>query len=81
MYLISAYILKCFERFWSYWKWDKGIDIYPEEETFYHTQNQQWFLKYVENEYGVKQRRVLVNKLKHILSNNLVPSSTGSGYG
>jgi len=43
-------------------KWDKGIDINPNDETPYTTQYQQGFLKYVENEYCAKHRRLSVTK-------------------
>jgi len=49
--LISAHILDPFRKLRSCRKWDKGMDINPEDETFYTTQSQEAFLKYVENEY------------------------------
>jgi hypothetical protein len=52
------------------------MDINPEDETFYTTQYQEAFLKYVENEYCAKHRRVPVNKLETIPNSNLVPSAT-----
>jgi len=55
------------------------MDINPEDETFYTTQYQQAFLKYVENEYCAKHRRVLVNQLESLPSSNLFPSATASG--
>jgi len=55
------------------------MDINPEDETTYTTQYQEAFLKYVENEYYTKHRRVPVNKLETVLSSNLVPSATASG--
>jgi hypothetical protein len=53
----------------------------PEDETSYTTQYQEAFLKYVENEYCMRQRRVPVTKSKSIPSNNVFPSSTFSGSG
>jgi len=79
MLLISAYILDTFWKLRSCRKWDKGMDINPEDETFYTTQNQEAFLKYVGNEYCAKHRRVPVNKLKTVPSSNLVRSTTASG--
>jgi hypothetical protein len=35
-------------------KWDKGMDINPEDETSYNVQCQLAFLKYVEYEYCIK---------------------------
>jgi len=54
------------------------MDINPEDETSYTTQYQEVFLKYVENEYCAKHRRMPVTKLETVLSNNLVPSVTAS---
>jgi hypothetical protein len=50
----------------------------PEDETSYTTQYQEAFLKYVDNEYCAKHRRVSVNKLETVPSSNLVPSATAS---
>ena len=55
------------------------MDINPEDETSYSTLYQEAFLKYVENEYCAKHRRVPVNKLETVPSSNLVPSATVSG--
>jgi hypothetical protein len=79
MLLISAYIVDPFRKLRSFRKWDKGMDINPEDETSYTTQYQESFLKYVENEYCTKHRRVPVNKLETVPTNNLVPSATASG--
>jgi len=55
------------------------MDINPEDETSYTTQYQEAFLKYVENQYCAKDRRVPSNKLETVPSNNLFPSATASG--
>jgi len=55
------------------------MDINPEDAISYTTQYQQAFLKYVENEYCSKHRRVPVNKLETVPSSNLVPSATAGG--
>jgi hypothetical protein len=52
--LISAHILDPFRKLRSFRKWNKGMDINPEDETFNTTQYQVTFLKYVENEYCAK---------------------------
>jgi len=62
MLLISAHILDPFWKLRSFRKWDKGMDINPEDGTSYTTQYQEAFLKYVENEYCANHRRVPVNK-------------------
>jgi len=55
------------------------MDINPQDEISYTTQYQESFLKYVQNEYCAKHRRVPVNKLETVPSSNLVPSATASG--
>jgi len=79
MLLISAQILDPFWKLQSFRKWDKGMNINPEDETSYTTKYQEAFLKYVENEYCAKLRRAPVNKLETVPSSNLVPSATASG--
>jgi hypothetical protein len=79
MLLISAHILDPFRKLQSFRKWDKGMDINPEDETSYTTQYQQAFLKYVQNECCAKHRHVPVNKLETVPTSNLVPSATASG--
>jgi len=79
MLLISAHILDPFRKLRSFRKWDQGMDINPEDETSYTTQYQEAFLKYVENEYCAKHRRVLVNILETVSTSNLFPSATASG--
>jgi len=55
------------------------MDINPQDETSYTcTQYQQAFLKYVQNKYCAKHRRLPVNKPKSLASSNLVPSATAS---
>jgi len=49
MLLMSAHILDPFCKLWWFRKWDKGMDINPEDETSYTTQYQEAFLEYVEN--------------------------------
>jgi len=79
MLLIFAHILDPFRKLRAFRQWDKGMDINAEDETSYTTQYQEAFLKYVENEYCAKHRRVLVNTLETVPSSNLVPSATASG--
>jgi hypothetical protein len=79
MLLISALILDPFRKLWLFIKWDKGIDINPEDRASYTTQYQAAFLKYVKNEFCTKHRHVPVNKLKTVPSSNLVTSATASG--
>jgi len=51
MLLMSALILDPVRKLRSFMKWDKGMDINPEDETSYTTQYQEAFLKYMEKEY------------------------------
>jgi len=79
MLLISAHILDPCWKLRLFRKWDKGMDINPEDETSYTTQYQEAFPKYVENEYCAKHRRVLVIKHETVLSSNLIPAATVPG--
>jgi hypothetical protein len=79
MLLISAHILDPFWKLRLFRKWDKGMNINPEEETSYTTQYQEAFRKYVEYKYSANHRCVLVNKLKTVPSSNLVPSAMAFG--
>jgi hypothetical protein len=79
MLLISAHILDPFSKLRSFIKWDKVMDINPEDETSYTSQYHEAFLMYVENEYCTKHRRVPVNTLKTVPTSNLFPSATASG--
>jgi len=76
---ISTNILDPFTKFRSFRKWDKEMDMNPEDEKFYTTPYQVAILKYVENEYCAKHRCVTVNKLETVPSSNLVPSATALG--
>ena len=79
MLFISAHIFDPFPKLRLFRKWDKGKDINPEDGTSYTTQYQEAFLKYVENEYYAKHRRVPVNKTESLLSCTFVLSATASG--
>jgi len=81
MHRIAAHILDRVRKVRFFMKWDKGIDINPEDETHNTTALLEAFLKYVENEYCAKQRRVPVNKPESVPSNNLIPSANTSGSG
>jgi hypothetical protein len=54
MLLISAHIFDPFRKLQLFRKWDKGMDITPEDETCYSAQYHEAFLKCVENEYSTK---------------------------
>jgi len=54
MLLSSAQILDPCRKLRSFRKWDKGMDINPEDDTSYTTHYQEAFQNYVENEYCAK---------------------------
>jgi hypothetical protein len=58
---------------------DKVIDINLENKRSYTTRYEQEFLKYVENDYCAKHRRVPVNKPESVPSSNLFPSAMATG--
>jgi hypothetical protein len=60
MLLISAHILDPFQMLRSFRRWEKGMDIHPEDKTSYTTKSQKAFLKYVENKCCAKHRPFLV---------------------
>jgi len=68
--LITARILDPFWKLRSFRKWDKGMDINPEDETSYTKQYQEAFLKSVENESCAKHRYLPVTKPENTLNNN-----------
>jgi hypothetical protein len=78
MILICTHILDSFRELRSFRMWDKGMDINPEDETSYTTEYHEACLKYVENEYCTKHRRVSVNDDQTVPSSNLVSSATAS---
>jgi len=81
MLLISAHTLDPFRKLRSFRKWDKGMDINPEDKTSYTTQYQEAFLKYVENKYCAKHRRLPVTKPETIPDNNLISFAMASRSG
>jgi len=81
MHLISAHILDPFLKFWSFWMWDKRMNIHSEDETSYTIEYQEAFLKNGENEYCTKHQRMSVIKPEKIPASNLVSSGKASGFG
>jgi len=75
MLLISTDIIDPFRKLRLFRKWVKGMDTNPEDETSYTTLNLEAFLKYVENEYSAKHRRLPVIKPESILNINHVSST------
>jgi hypothetical protein len=80
MHLISAQRLNPFRKLRSFRKWYKGMDINPEDETSDTTLYHDVFLKYMQNQYCVNHRRVLVNTLENVQSSIHLPSATASGF-
>jgi len=79
MLLMSAHILEPFQKMQSFWKWDMGMDINPEDATSYTTQYQEAFLKYVENRYCARHRRVPLIMHHSLPSSNLNSTSKVRG--
>jgi len=79
--LISAYIFDVFRKLRSFWKWEKGMVLNPEDDTSYTIPCQEAFLMYVENEYCAKLGCLPVNKPQSIGNNNLFPSVMASRSG
>jgi len=78
---ISAHIVDPFRKLQLFRKWGKGTDINPEDKTSYTTQYQEAFLKYVENEYCAKHRRLSVTKHEKPQSNDFIHSAMPSQSG
>ena len=81
MLLISAAIFDPFRKLWSFRKWDKAMDINPEDETFYTTQYQGALVNNVNNEYCAKHRRMYIIKPDNVPDRNHLPSGKASGFG
>jgi hypothetical protein len=73
--LSSSHILDPIRKLQLGRKWDKWLDMHPEDETSYPTQSQEAFLKYLDKEYFAKHWLQPVNNPDCKPSNNLVPSS------
>ena len=81
MLLISVHILDPFWKLRSFRKWDKRMDINPEDEISYATQYQEAFLKWVENDYHAIHRLLPVIQPGSVLSTNPVSSAMPSVSG
>jgi len=81
MLLISAIILDPFRTLRSFRKWHKGMDINREDESSYTTQYQEACMKYVENEYCAKHRRLSFTTHEKPQSNDIIQSATPSKSG
>jgi len=76
---MSADILNHFWMLQSFRRWDTGMDVNPEDETFYNIQYQGEFLKYVENEYCANHIRLPVSTPESVPSNTFFPSASHLG--
>jgi len=81
MLIITARILDPLRKLQSFRKWDKGMDITPDDVTSYTTQYLEALLKYVENEYCTKHRRLPVIKSDNTLNSNLTSLEMASRSG
>jgi hypothetical protein len=60
---ISAHILHPVRKLRSFRKWDKGMEIKPEDEISYIIQYPEAFLMYVQTNYCATHQRLPANKL------------------
>jgi len=67
----GTHILDSLQKSQLFRKWDNGMGINPENETAHTTQYQEAFLKYVENKYCAKHKRLPVTESDKTLNNNL----------
>jgi hypothetical protein len=81
MPLMLAHTVDPFRKLPPFSKWDKGMDINPEDETSYTTQYQEASLKNMENEYCTKHRRLPVTKFDNTQNNNLRSFEMAAKYG
>jgi len=81
MLLISEHILDRSRKLRLSRKWEKGMDITPEDAIAYTTRYQEAFPEYVENEYCGKHWHVPVNTPESVPSSNLIISAMASGSG
>jgi hypothetical protein len=78
---ISTHLHDPFRKLRSFRKWDKAIDINPEDKSCYSTQYQETLHQYVKNGYSAKHRRVPDNRVNCIPSNIIILSATAAGSG
>jgi len=78
---MSAHISEPVRKLRSLRKWDKGMDMDPEDKTFYTTHYQETFVKYVEDEYCAKDRGLPIIEPGSVLCNNLLSSAMASRSG
>ena len=81
MLLISAPMLISFREFRLFRKWNKGMNINPENETSYTTQCHVGFLELVENEYCTNHRKLPVIEPDIVPINNRLSSPMPSRSG
>jgi len=81
MLLISADIIDPFRKLRSFRKSDMGVAIIPEDETSGTTQYWEAFLKYVENLYCAKHRRLPIITPDSLPSNDQFSSAMASSSG
>ena len=79
--LISAHIFDPLQKLRSFRKWDKAMNMNPENEMSNTTKSQDVVLKYVENEYCTKHRRTSITKPENDQHHNFFPSAKHSGFG
>jgi hypothetical protein len=81
MLLIAAHLLDPFPKLRSFRKWDKAMDVNPEDEGSFTAQYKDAFLKYMEDEYCSKDRIKPNFKLETSNQNYSFSTSPLSGPG
>jgi len=79
--LTSAHFLDPLQMLRSFRKWDRAMDITPEDKIYYTAQYEKAFLKYVETESCVKHRRMSVIKPYYVPPSIIFPFAKASGFG
>jgi len=79
--IIPAHILDFLRKLWTFRKWDKPMDINPEDKNSFIIQFQEALLKYVENKYCTKHRRISVIQPQYVSHFTIFPSTKASGFG
>lgn len=81
MLLIAAHILDPYRKLRSFRKWDKALDVSPEEEGSFTAQYKDAFLKYVEREYCGRSSSPAAIKTETDSSTDPFAPTTASGPG
>jgi len=79
--LTSQSILNPVRKLRSFRKWEKGMDINPEDETSYTAQYQEAILKNLANDRSATHRRIPVIQPENVPPSNIFLTPMASGFG